>query len=249
MRVLLVDDEPIVRRDLRRLLAAFPDLEVVGEAGNGVEALDRIEALQPDAVFLDVAMPELDGFGVVEALAPAEAPLVVFVTAHDRFALAAFDAEAVDYLLKPFDDERLGRAVDRLRSRRQEAAAGRGERLRRAARAVAPYLDRIAVRTTDHAVVIPVAAIRRIESSRNYARLVLADRTLLTRRTMRDLAERLDPASFVRVHRSHIIALAAVRAYRLLGDGDAEVTLQGGDVVPVSRAHRTELEDRLGGIA
>ncbi len=253
LRVLVVDDEPVMRRDLIRLLAQEDDVAVVGEAGHGVEALERIEALAPDAVFLDVQMPELDGLAVAETLAEPGAPLVVFVTAFDRYAIAAFEADAVDYLLKPFDRSRLERTVARLRDRlRRRSPAGAPEIVHAALRARAPgdgWPRRLAVRTAGRAVVVDLAEVRSIEASGNYARLHLADAAYLTRRTMRELEETLDPASFVRIHRSHIVNLAHVRALRPLGDGDLAAVLADGRELVVTRTYRAELERRLGGVA
>ena len=249
MRILLVDDEPIVRRDLQRLLSRQDDVIVVGTDTNGLEALEQIDTLRPDVVLLDVEMPELDGLGVAQALDPADAPLVVFVTAHDHYALAAFDAEAVDYLLKPFDAERVARALDRVRARLESRQAAGIPPVPEGVRRAAGPLTRLAVRTTDRAIVLAVDQIRRIEASGNYARIHVEGASYLTRRSMRDLAAMLDPDRFVRVHRSHIVAVDQVREYRLLGDGDAEVTLGTGDRITVTRSHREALEARLGGIA
>lgn len=249
MRVLLVDDEPIVRRDLERLLARESDVTVVGTAGNGVEALELIDTLRPEVVLLDVEMPELDGLGVVQALDAADAPLVVFVTAHDHYAIAAFDAEAVDYLLKPFDAARLRRALDRVRTRLGDPASHTIARLQQALGIAGAPLERLAVRTTDRAIVIAANQIHRIEAAGNYARLHLADAAYLTRRSMRDLERQLDRARFVRIHRSHIVAVDRVREYLLLGDGDAEVVMEGGQRITVTRSHRADLERRLGGVA
>ncbi len=249
MKVLIVDDEPIVRRDLERLLLLETDIELVGVAANGLEALDQIAALRPDAVLLDVEMPELDGLGVVRALQSERAPLVVFVTAHHHYALAAFEAEAVDYLLKPFGPERVGRMLDRLRVRLGHGSNGNLRLAQSAARPVKRYLEHFAVRTASRAIVFPVRQVRRIEGSGNYVKLHVDGAAYLTRRAMNELQLLLDPAHFVRIHRSHIVQIAKIREFRLLGDGDAEVLLEGGDAVTVSRSYRAELEERLGGIA
>jgi DNA-binding LytR/AlgR family response regulator len=228
MRILIVDDEPIVRRDLERLLKLEADIDVVGMAANGLEALDQIDALNPDVVLLDVEMPELDGLGVAQALDSEKGPLVVFVTAHHHYALAAFDAEAVDYLLKPFGPERLARTLDRLRARLDYDARGNLRKAQHAALQVRPYLERFAVRASNRAIVFAVDQVRRIEGSGNYAKLHVGGASYLTRRTMQELQLLLDPAHFVRVHRSHIVQIAQIREFRLLGDGDAQVLLQGG---------------------
>jgi two-component system LytT family response regulator len=253
LRVLLVDDEPLVLRDLERLLAAEPDLEVVGTARSGAEAIERIDDLRPDVVFLDVQMPGLDGLGVVAALDPARAPLVVFVTAFDRYALPAFDADAVDFLLKPFDRERLARALHRVRQRAARHEAADVDRLQRAAAAAlppgAPYPERLAVRAAGRAIIVDLADVRWIGAEGNYARVHLAKQAWLTRRTLRDLEATLDPARFARVHRSHIVALGWIRELRPLGDGDHEVTLDSGARLVVTRTYRDDLARRLGGVA
>lgn len=253
LRVLLVDDEPLVRRDLARLLSAEPDVEVVGEARNGVEALELIDALQPDVVFLDVQMPELDGLGVISALDLEQAPAIIFITAFDQYALQAFDAAAVDYLLKPFDPARGRRALQRARAL---LAGSRGESLHRAVTAlegapVAPrrYLDRIAARGTRTTAVIDVTDIVWIEAADNYVRLHTVAGKHLSRRRMRDLEQVLDPARFARVHRSAIVNLYRVREIRPLGDGDQQVLLDGGTRLTLTRTYREAFEARFGGIA
>ncbi|MEZ4457585.1 MAG: LytTR family DNA-binding domain-containing protein [Gemmatimonadales bacterium] len=253
LRALVVDDEPIVRRDLERLLSRHPDVEVVGTAADGVSALAAIDRLLPDVVFLDVQMPELDGLSVVDALDPDAPPLVVFVTAFDQYAIHAFDADAVDYLLKPFDADRLARALDRIRERRRLKSHPGSDRLMAAASAARPPSlpgpARLAVRTADRVVIVDLAEVRWIEAAGNYARLHLADRAYLTRRTMRDLEATLGPAGFVRVHRSHLVALRFVRELQSLGDGDYELRLDNGVRLVVTRSYRAALEARLGGVA
>ncbi len=253
LTALVVDDEPLVRRDLRRLLGATPGVRVVGEASNGLQALERIEELSPDVVFLDVQMPELDGLGVVAALDPGTAPLIVFVTAFDHYALKAFEAQAVDYLLKPFDAGRLARTVDRVLARRAGARALELERVTSALLAprdgAVRYLDRLAARGTRTTVIVPLAEVRWIEAADNYVRLHTREAVHLSRRTMRDLERLLDPAHFARIHRSTIVRLDAVSQLRALGDGDWEVTLTGGGRLTLTRSYKDSFEARLGGIA
>jgi len=253
LTALVVDDEPLVRRDLTRVLGATPGLRVVGEASHGLAALELIEALSPDVVFLDVQMPELDGLGVVAALDPETAPLVVFVTAFDEYALKAFDAHAVDYLLKPFDPARLAQTVERVRER---LAGTRALELERATRALMTpregtvrYLDRLAARGARDTVVVPLAEVRWISAADNYVRLHTASGAHLSRRTMRDLERILDPAQFARIHRSTIVRLDAVRELRPLGDGDWEVVLREGVRLTLTRSFKEGFEARLGGIA
>lgn len=253
LRALLVDDEPLVLRDLQRLLARHADFEVVATARSGTEALMHIDALTPDVVFLDVQMPELDGFGVVASLDSTTAPLIVFVTAFDRYALPAFDANAVDYLLKPFDESRLERALERVRARASRREPVDLERLQRAAETVqaasAKWPERLAVRATGRAVIVELRDVRWIGAEGNYARLHLAKHSWLTRRPLRDLEQMLDPSRFARIHRSHMVALQWIREVRALGDGDHEVTLDSGTRLVVTQTYRDELIKRLGGIA
>ena len=250
---LVVDDEPLLRRDLARLLAALPGVTVLGEAAHGVAALEEIERLAPDVVFLDVQMPELDGLGVVAALDPARAPLIVFVTAYDRYALQAFEAQAVDSLLKPFDPARLGQTVGRVRERLAGSRALELARVTGALHAPAGgsprYLDRIAARGARATVVVPLVEVHWIEAADNYVRLHTPGGIHATRRTMRDLEQLLDPATFARIHRSTIVRLDQVRDLRPLGDGDWEVRLKDGTPLTLTRSYKDGFEARLGGIA
>lgn len=254
MRVVVADDEPLLLADLVRLLSALPEVHVVGHARNGLEVLDLVEALHPDALFLDIRMPGLDGMGVVAELDPSTAPAVVFVTAFDQYAVQAFDAHAVDYLLKPFDPPRLARAVERVRTRMgrdQADALARTVAAIAAQRAVSPpvYLERIAARGVRRTRVLDVREIRWIEAADNYVRLHTADGAHLSRRTMRDLEQQLDPRQFARVHRSAIVAMCHVKELRPLGDGDQEVILDSGTKLTLTRSYRDAFEARFGGIA
>ncbi len=240
MRVLIVDDEAPARVKLRRMLAAFDDVEVVGEAGDGAAALEAVAQLSPDALFLDVQMPEVSGFDVAASL-PDDGPSLVFVTAYDRYALQAFDARALDYLLKPVEPERLARAVQRLRS--ALLAAGRsGKSARPAAGGAAQLL--IADRGQTH--VVRCADIDWLEAADNYVNVHAKGRELLLRRTLAALLEDLGPA-FVRTHRSAAVALERVDKLRLRDKGKAVVVLSSGAEVPCSPQHRLVLMQRLQG--
>ncbi len=225
----------------------------MGQAAHGLAALELIEALSPDVVFLDVQMPELDGLGVVAALDAESAPLVVFVTAFDQYALNAFEAHAVDYLLKPFDAERLAHTVARVRTRLAGVRALELERVTRAL--IAPgdgrvrYLDRLAARGARSTVVVPLAEVHWIEAADNYVRLHTPGGVHLSRRTMRELERLLDPAQFARIHRSTIVQLGAVSQLRPLGDGDWEVILCEGTRLTLTRSYKEDFEARFGGIA
>ncbi|HEU4643606.1 MAG TPA: LytTR family DNA-binding domain-containing protein [Gemmatimonadaceae bacterium] len=262
LRVLLVDDEPLVRRGLRAFLAEEPDVTVVGEARDGNEAVDRIRSLRPDIVFLDVQMPERDGFGVLAALAPEERPAIVFVTAFDAYAVRAFDVHAVDYLVKPFDEERFRTALARVRERHARRSDGESGdaaaapalraadldallRALRAAPAGGPYLERLLVKERDRTVVLPVDEVDWFEAADNYVRLHTRAGTPLVRETIKTLDAALDPRRFARVHRSAIVRLAQVRALEPLFHGDMAVVLRDGTRLTLGRRHREEFEARL----
>ncbi|MES2305699.1 MAG: LytTR family DNA-binding domain-containing protein [Gemmatimonadota bacterium] len=254
LRVVVADDEPLILADLVRLLAAEPGVTVVGQARHGLEALDLVQALSPDALFLDIQMPELDGLGVVAELDPQLTPAVVFVTAFDQYAVEAFDAAAVDYLLKPFDPPRLRRAIERVRAR---MPGDRGDDVQRAIAALVArngdrstsWLDRIAARGVRRTILLDVGDIQWIEAADNYVRLHTVAGTHLSRRTMRDLEQSLDPARIARIHRSTMVAIGAVRELRPLGDGDQEVVLKSGKRLVLTRSYREAFEARFGGIA
>ncbi len=232
MRALIVDDEAPARNKLRRMLASFADVEVVGEAAGGGTAMELVAQLQPDVIFLDVQMPEIDGFAVAASL-PDDGPALVFVTAFDRYALQAFDAHATDYLLKPVEPARLERAIQRLRTSPRSLAA-------RPPASPAQLL--IVDRGATH--VVRCADIEWLQSADNYVNVHLHDRTLLLRRTLESLLKDLAPA-FVRTHRGAAVALASVQAVRPRGNGDAVVVLQSGAEVPCSRQHRAALLQQL----
>jgi len=230
MRVLIVDDEAPARAKLRRMLGAFDDVKVVGEAADGETALRAVETLAPDALLLDVQMPEVSGLDVAASL-PDGGPAVVFVTAFDRYALQAFDAQAVDYLLKPVEPERLARAMQRLRQR----AAPR-------AQPAAPTQLLIADRGRTH--VVRCAEIDWLRAADNYVTVHAAGRELLMRRTLAGLLADLGDG-FVRVHRSAAVALAQVASVESNDKGDATVVLRSGAQVACSRAFRAGLLRRL----
>lgn len=254
MRVLIVDDEPLARGKLKSLLAKEPDVEVVGEASDGRSALDAIASLSPDLVFLDVQMPELDGFGVLAEL-PADArPAVVFVTAHDQFALKAFEVHALDYLLKPFDRERLVMALNRAR---QQLAAPTGQAelqnqlsallagMKPPARTAAP--DRIAVKTSGRILFVNTTEIDWVEAADNYVKLHLGKVEHLMRETLSSIEQRLGGAGFVRISRSVIVHPRTVRELQPLFHGDQAVILKDGTRLTLSRTHRDALDKLVGG--
>jgi two-component system, LytTR family, response regulator len=247
LSVLIVDDEPAARRGLRRLLEAEPDIVVAGECADGMEAIAAIGELTPDVVLLDIQMPELSGFDVVDAVGLTNAPMIIFVTAFDQHAVRAFDVHAVDYVLKPVDGERLRRALDRARLRKAVPAADALlAALRELGKPDLPrYARRLAIKGVDHVALIDVREIDRLESDRNYVEVHVRGAVHLLRETLTSLEGRLDPARFVRVSRSAILAVDRIRELRPTFNGDCIVVLRDGTEVPGSRRYRQALE-RLG---
>jgi two-component system LytT family response regulator len=244
LRVLIVDDEPLARQHIADRLAHEDGIEIAGEAENGIEAVAKIRELHPDLVFLDVQMPGLDGIDVVDTIGAEEMPATIFTTAFDQYALKAFDRAAVDYLLKPFDDDRFSQAVRRARKSSSRMKALLEEEA--PARAAAEYLERITVEGRGQVRVVPVDKIDYITASGPYAELHVGDRAFAVRERMQTLEERLDPAIFLRVHRSVIVRLDRVDAMLRGPGGDYGVRLKDGTKLSVSRARREELERRLG---
>lgn len=262
LRVLIVDDEPLGRRRVADLVRKERGVEIVGMIGDGVSAVEAIRSLAPDLVFLDVQMPGMTGLEVVRTIGPADMPTTVFVTAHDKHALAAFDLAAIDYLVKPFDDERFEEAFQRAR---RMATLEESSRLRDKLLAVlqetgeqaptvkmpgragagARYLDRIPVESRGKVRFIPMSDIDYILASGPYAELVVGDRKHLIREAMQNLENQLDPARFFRVHRSAIVQLDRVDALLKAPGGDYDVQLRNGVKIKVARSRREELEKRL----
>ncbi|HEX6085008.1 MAG TPA: response regulator, partial [Thermoanaerobaculia bacterium] len=209
IRVLIVDDEPIARRGIRHHLRGEAGLEVIGECGDGAAAIDAIAELAPDLVFLDIQMPEVGGFDVVEAIGVARMPAVVFVTAYDEHALRAFDVHAVDYVLKPIDRHRFRTAVERARRRLADAPGQLDRRIAAAlgelGRAAHDYAKRLAIKGDGRVVLVDVDEVDRLEAAGNYVEVHSGARHHLVRETMASLEARLDPARFVRVSRSSIV--------------------------------------------
>jgi two-component system LytT family response regulator len=247
LRALIVDDELVARRRIRRLLGPEPGVTIAGECADGASALKAIAAERPDLVFLDVQMPELDGFEVVKAVPPSELPAIVFVTAFDRYALRAFDVHAIDYLLKPFTRERFRTALARAQSRlerrgRHEGLAALIEELRARPR----YLERVAVRGAGRIVLVDLTSIDWLEAADNYIRLHVGTREYLMRETLSTLEKQLDPDRFARIHRSVIVQIDRVAALHPATHGDFEVRLRDGTRLMLSRTWRERLERALG---
>lgn len=249
IRTLIVDDEIHARLRVSEMLASSPDIEIVGEARNGDEAVRLITALRPDLVFLDIQMPERDGFAVLAAL-DAPPPAVIFTTAHDTYALRAFEVHALDYLLKPYDRARFQQALDRARAVvariGDPAPDARLDALIQELRAGSPYLARIAVKSGGRVRVLPVHDIDVIEASGNYLRLFTKGASHLLRETMQNIEGRLDPRQFLRIHRSSIVNLDRIVELEPDYHGDYIVKLTDGRRLPLSRSYRDRLKGRLG---
>lgn len=238
MRILIVDDERPARAKLRRLLEQEAGITAIDEARDGVEALERVAAYAPDALFLDIQMPEVGGFDVAAAL-PTPAPLIVFVTAYDEYAIRAFDANAIDYLLKPYDRERLQRALQRLRERRAGMRGTAG-----GAAAASQAVRQLLVTERGVTRVVKVDDIQWIETADNYIILHTAEGAPLLRQTLAGMLDKLGPA-FQRCHRRAAVRLDWIASVSTDDKGDGELQLRGGARVPLSRQHRPALLQSL----
>ena len=245
-KTLIVDDERPARSSLRVLLEREPDLEIVGECETGGEAVEALIELRPDLLFLDIQMPGGNGFEVLERVDPALWPRVVFVTAFDEYAVRAFDVNAVDYLLKPFDEDRLGVALSRVRENLRSPAEDPAERiassLEERERRSGASARRIVVRETGRIRFVEVSEIRWISGAGNLVELHLGDEVVLHRESLQSLEERLDPALFLRIHRSTIVRVDEIEELRPLSKGDYEVELKDGEVLKLSRSHQANLK-------
>jgi len=245
IRTVIADDEPLAREGLRLRLAAEPDVTVVGEAADGNEAVEAIARLKPDLVFLDVQMPGRDGFEVLDAVSSVHLPVVVFVTAYDQYALQAFDAHAVDYLLKPPTEERFRLALDKARG---HLALGAGPMAARVAELLdrlrargGRYPARLTVRDGERFLLVRVAEIAFVESEGNYVCLNTKDGRFRMRSTLAALLARLDPKQFARIHRGTLVNLDVVREIRPGAHGDFDVLLRTGKTLRMSRSYREGL--------
>jgi two-component system LytT family response regulator len=252
-RAVVVDDEPLARQTMRLLLAREDDFAIVAECSHGADAIEVIRRERPDVLFLDVQMPEVDGFEVLRRLEPGAVPVVIFVTAFDRYALQAFEQHALDYLLKPFSDERFAIVLDRTRVRLRErtfaSMAGRLSDLlsaTAASRAAEAASRQLVVRDAGRTIVIPHDEIVWIEAEDYCARIHLRSRTLLVRDSLRALGHSLDDGGFVRVHRSAIANVACIREIEPLASGDQRLTLSDGTVLKVSRTYRAHVVKAVG---
>ena len=240
MRALIVDDEPHARRYLQELLGNETGVTVVGEAATGTEGLDLLREMSPDLVFLDIQMPGLDGFGMVEGVAAETSPMFIFVTGYGEYAVRAFEIEAVDYLCKPFDKERLSisleRAARRFHARQFALESGRDTQ----------YLSRLSIKEEDGIVFVPVDQILWIEAANKYVVVHTINHQHILRQTIQSLEDTLDPKQFVRIHRSILVRKAAVRGLHPLFHGDYLVKLSNGVELTLSRSFRGAFFQQIG---
>jgi two-component system, LytTR family, response regulator len=249
IRTLIVDDEPLARQRLRRLLQADPDITILGECSDGQQAVADLRALQPDLVFLDVQMPVLDGFEVLQELGDTTLPAVIFVTAHDRYALKAFEVHALDYLLKPFDKARFAAALERAKAQiHQGNAAAMNERLQKLLQ-IAPGQSspkRLIIKSSSRIYFVRIEDIDWIEAAGNYVRLHVGKEEHLLREGLTALENKLDAGRFVRIHRSTIVNIERIRELQPVFHGDFVIILHDGTELALSRSCRDKLEETLG---
>jgi len=249
MRILIVDDETLARAYLVEQLAVFPDVEIVGQAANGFEAVKLVDELSPDLVLLDIQMPKLSGFEVLELLAE-RAPAVVFVTAYDEFALRAFEVHAVDYLLKPVEPPRLKSALERADARLRNnsgapSVAAQSQALLAAARPPGVKLDRVLIREESKVLVLPVERLDYIEAQDDYLWFNADGKRHRKQQTMSDLESQLDPARFVRIHRSYLLNIDRLSRLELYSKDSWLAILTSGAHLPVSRAGHARLKELI----
>jgi two-component system LytT family response regulator len=251
IRALIVDDEPLARTLVRRMIGNHPDIEVLGECENGLQAISRIESEQPDLVFLDVQMPEVDGFAVIESLDAETLPHIIFVTAYDQYAVKAFDVHALDYLLKPLDQERFDAALDRaLKQIRKENRVSLNERVLALVAGKTPqteYLSRFIIKSAGRVFLLRSDEIDWIEAEGNYVALHTGSQRHLLRAAIGTLETRLDPKNFRRIHRSTIVNIDRIKELHQWLRGDYSVVLKDGTELRLSHRFRDNLAKDFGG--
>ena len=250
IRTLIVDDESLARERIRDMLASDSDIQIIADCGNGQEAIEAIQQHSPDLVFLDVEMPGIDGFGVLEALSGDRTPNIIFVTAYDQYAVRAFEVYALDYLLKPFDQERFDKAVARAK---EQIAGERDEALgQRILRAIAEiktrpvHLERLVIKMNGHVFFIKTEEIDWLEAEGNYVRLHAAKESYLLRDTISALECQLDPKKFIRIHRSAIVNIDRITELQPWFHGEYRIILREGVQLTLSRTYREKLHELLG---
>jgi len=244
--VLIVDDEPLARDRIRELLKGDREVQIIGEAGNGREAIEAIAVHAPDIVFLDVQMPDMDGFEVLKTLKMKRLPLIIFCTAYDQHALRAFAVHAIDYLMKPFDRKRFANALDHAKDRLKLPAddpdTERIMKLLNQLKQGAKYLERFAIKKGEKVIFVRAEDLDSIEAEGNYVRLNLASTSHLLRDTINNVESQIDPRIFVRIHRSTIVNMNRVKELQAWGRGEYRVVLQSGDCHTLSRGYREHFD-------
>ena len=256
IRTVIVDDEPLARRNLRLLLEKDPQIEIIDECRNGREAVRALKNFSPELVFLDIQMPEMDGFDVLAEVGPKQIQAIIFVTAFDQYALKAFEVHALDYLLKPFDDARFQKALDKAKSQIEQRQINKiskkllallEDREHRQEERQKTYLTRLMIKLASRVVLLKVGEIDWIEADGNYAKLHVGRKSHLLREKMHDLEAQLNPKKFVRIHRSIIVNLDRIKEMHPHFNGDYVVVLEDGSQLKLSRSRREHLEARLKG--
>src|SRR5262245_10972771 len=255
IKAIIVDDEPIARRNLEALLKDDPDIDIVGQCASGAEAVKLIRKTPPDLLFLDIQMPETDGFTVLKKINPASIAAIVFVTAYDQYALRAFETHALDYLLKPFSDERFALTLERAKNQiRQREAAVLSQKLhdllaehaaKQQASANGAYVTRFLIKETSRVFFVKVEEIDWVEAADYYVNLHVGAKTHLLRETMSDLENQLDPSRFMRIHRSAIVNLHRVKEVQMRSGGEYLAVMKDGTQLKLSRSRRDQLETLL----
>jgi two-component system LytT family response regulator len=254
IRAIIADDERLAREKLRFLLGSEPEVQVVAECSNGRQTVSAIRSLQPDMLLLDIQMPDLDGFEVLNEISSDEMPQVIFTSAYDQYAIRAFEAHALDYLLKPFDQDRLHAAIERasveIRKSKDQDLTNRVLALlstvRAGKRPVPQFDERVTIRTNGRVVFLNLEEIHWIEAAANYVRLNTGKDSYLFRETISRISERLNPAQFVRIHRSMIVNVAGIKELIPVNSGEYVVVLHSGKELSCSRGYRSNLQDLIG---
>lgn len=247
IRTLIIDDEPLARERIRRMLKSETDIEIIGECGNGAEAAAGIEALAPDLIFLDIQMPEMNGFEVLETINPQQLPAIIFVTAYDQYAIRAFDVHALDYLLKPFNRQRFYLSLDRVREQlKKDDSEGRNDVLAALLsdlKARKKYLEKLVLKSEGRIYFLKTDEVDWIEAAGNYIKLHVRKESHLLRETMTNIETKLDPAKFPRIHRSVIVNTERIKELYPLFNGDYTLILKDNTELTLSRNYRNRLLD------
>jgi len=255
-RALVVDDEPLARSTLHSLLSQDPSVQICGECARGDEAVDAVRTAHPEILFLDIAMPGLNGFEILDQVGSGALPVTIFVTAHDDHAIRAFEVNAIDYLLKPFDDRRFFQALERAKKQvrqlrvqalvQQISTAVEGEAEPAGAGKGAAYLERLVIKSASRLILVPVDEIDWVQAQDYYVEIHAGGASHLLRESLQDLESKLDPRRFVRIHRSAIVNLSRVKELHTTSHGEYAVLLLDGHRLKLSRTHRARLESLLG---